>query len=165
MTDTTTSALDMAREHAVKSWRVFTDQRNLRAAFADWRTSTTPDGSPYLSVEVAGQGAAHALSRFSADYYLNLPHPGDVRPQFDVTAVGRTVLVWRYDGVWVELWHPDSPVDAPQPVQPVQPVQSATVHSMPVPVSAAPSGRRSFLRPSGRLPFTRNRTDKETTTS
>lgn len=163
MTDTSTpSALDMAREHAVKAWRLFTDNRNLRAPLAEWDTTTTPDGSPYLSVEVTGRGAAHALSRFAADYHITLPNPGDVRPQFDVTAVGRTVLVWRCLGVWVELWHSDSAPAAPGSPEPVL--------SGPKPAQAPAQGvvppmRRSFRRPSGRLPFTRRqRTDKESTT-
>lgn len=166
MTDTTTrSPVDLAREHAVKSWRTFTDTRNLRVPLADWQTSVTPDGSPCLSAEVAGSGAAHALSRFASDYQMNLPYPGDQRPQFDVMAVGRTVLVWRCLGVWVELWHPDS---APENVPVPEPVQAAPVLAQAVPTptpAVAEPVRRSFLRPSGRLPFTRKRTDKETTTT
>lgn len=149
MTDTTTdSALDRAREHAAKCWRLFTDNRNMSCRLARWETSSTPDGSVLVSAEVTGSGAAYALARFAADYHITLPNPGDVRPQFDIDAVGRTVLVWRCLGVWVELWHPDS---TPEPDAP----------------DTAPTARRSLLRPSGRLPFTRGKrtTDKETATS
>lgn len=149
MTHTTTdSALDRARDHADKCWRLFTDNRNMRTPLGRWETSSTPDGSVLVSAEVTGSGAAYALARFAADYHITLPNPGDVRPQFDIDAVGRTVLVWRCLGVWVELWHPDS---TPEPAVSVD----------------APTARRSLLRPSGRLPFTRGKRtpDKETATS
>lgn len=63
-----------------------------------------------------------------------------MRPQLDVSVPGRTSLVWRSGGVWVELWHPDT----------------ATPQS-PEPVVRA-SARRGRLRgPGGRLLFTRNK--------
>ena len=158
MTDTSThltDAVTAAKDHAQSFWRMFTTEKNLNTIVPDWRTGRTPDGSPRLSVEVVGQGAAYALRQFASDFYLPLPNAGDVRPQFDITQPGRTVLVWRYGGVWVELWHPDS-------------VATIPAHRVPAPsVPASPAAaRRSFLRsrPGGRLPFTRKRTDKETTT-
>jgi len=174
MTDTTTStpvadALIAAKVHAQNSWYVFTGEKNLKAIVPSWRVRDTPDGSPCLSSEVVGRGAANALSRFAREFYLKLPNPGDVRPQFDIHAQpGRTVLVWRYDGIWVELWHPDSVVDAPEAAQPVlsAPVPPAAAQTAPTAPPARAARRRSFLGPGGRLTFTRKQrtNDKETTT-
>lgn len=158
----TTEAVTTAAEHAARSWQLFTREKGYTATVTDWRTEHTPDGTPLLSARVTGRGAGYALGRFARDFYVVL-QPGDVRPQFDISQPGRTVLVWRYGGVWVELWHPET-VDAvvePVPAAPAPPV----VVSAPVASSAA---RRLFLlrRPSGRLPFTRkSRTTspKETT--
>jgi hypothetical protein len=156
MTDLVTAqALEAAREHAIKAWYLFTGNRGLKARIPDWRTSTAPDGSPVLSVEVAGPGAAHALNLFASQYYLILGHPGDLRPQFDITVPGRTVLVWRHTGVWVELWHPDTLPATPEPVQPAPEADTALI-------SAAT--HRPLLGPGGRLTFTR-RSKKETTTA
>ncbi|MGW2520512.1 hypothetical protein ACWC09_26555 [Streptomyces sp. NPDC001617] len=175
MTDTTTespasAALIAAKVHAQNSWYTFTGQKGYKALVPSWRVGDTDDGSPLLSSEVVGPGAAYALARFARDYYLNLPHPGDVRPQFDIDApAGRTVLAWRYDGVWVELWHSDGVTDVPEAPQPVHtapvPVQAAP--KAPTPVAPAGKPRRPLLGPGGRLVFTRNRRnlDKETSTS
>jgi hypothetical protein len=166
MTDTATaSALDRATDHAAKCWRLFTDNRNMRSRLGVWETSSTPDGSRLVSAEVTGSGAAYALARFAADYHINLPNPGDVRPQFDVTAVGRTVLVWRCLGVWVELWVSDAQTLTPTPA----PARTAAVEAAAeTPLLSGPT-RRPAPRPGlgARLPFARNRrtTDKETTRS
>jgi hypothetical protein len=144
-------ALEDARAHAIKSWYLFTDNRGLKARIPDWRTSTAPDGSPVLSVEVVGPDAAHALSLFAPQHHLILSTPGDLRPQFDITVPGRTVLVWRHAGVWVELWHPDTVPATPKPVQHAPEADTALV-------SAAT--RRPLLGPGGRLTFTRRK--KET---
>ena len=152
MTDTAPAqALEDVREHAIKAWSLFTENRGLTARIPDWRTHTAPDGGLCLSVEVTGPGAAHALALFASQYHLVLGHPGDLRPQFDITVTDRTVLVWRHDGVWVELWHP---VDVP--------ATPAAVQEPAVPDTAlvSASSRRSFLRPGGRLTFTRR--SKET---
>lgn len=138
------AALIAAKEHAQNSWYRFVRQRNFKAIVPSWRVGETEDGSPRLSTEVVGQGAAYALDQFARTYHLALK-PGDIRPQFDIDQPGRTVVVWRYGGVWVELWHPDSAAAAPVPVVPVQ--------GAPTP---SPSGLRALLRrPSGRLPYTR----------
>jgi len=154
MTDTTTTdLLNYAREHAAKSWQMFAREKGLTDTRPCWEETVTPDGSMLLSGRLVGQRPTWALSRFARDFYLTLK-PGDMRPQFDVTQSGRTVLVWRYDGVWVELWHPDSAAGPQTPAGPVQGPQVKApepVHSMPVP-------RRSLIgRASERLPFTRNR--------
>jgi hypothetical protein len=155
MTETAPAALlDDVREHAIKSWYRHTDQCGLKARVPDWRTSTAPDGQPLLSAEVVGPDAAHALRLFAPQHHLNLSTPGDLRPQYDITVPGRTVLVWRHAGVWVELWHPDTIPATPEPVQDAPEADTALV-------SAAT--RRPLLGPGGRLTFTRRK--KETTTA
>lgn len=143
------------QDHAARSWDLFTRTYNLDARVPDWRTGTTADGSPTVTVEVVGRHAADALSRFAGGFHLALRYPGDQRPRFDLDVPGRVVLVWRYAGVWVELWHPDT-VSAPH--KPVQAISRPAV--------AATSALRAILRPGGRLPYTRRaKTPKETTTS
>lgn len=149
-------ALDAAKEHATTSWYTFTRERNFTAIVPDWRTSTSPSGQPMLTCQVVGPGAANALHRFVADYHLHLANAGDVRQQFDYSQPGRTGAVWRYSGVWVELWVPDTAPTTPE----VSPAPAPAVSLSSVRAAA----RRSFLRPSGRLPFTRKNTTKETTT-
>lgn len=147
-----TDAVTAARTHAHDSWTFFTREKGYTATIPAWETSKTPDGSPLLSGRLVGRGAVWALRRFASAYHLRLPHAGDVRPQSDLTQPGRTVLVWRYGGVWVELWHPETAdaVVEPEPAAPAPPVV------VPAPVASS-AARRLFLlrRPSGRLPFTR----------
>jgi hypothetical protein len=100
---------------------------------------------------------------FARDFHVNLPFPGDLRPLFDVDATDRVVLVWRRDGVWVELWHPAGAVDTPEPV-PAVAEPPAAVQPAPKP-SNVPARRSLFGRPSGRLPFTRRSKTKENTTA
>lgn len=167
MTDTTLTALHAARLHADESWALFALQKAIPAdTKPEWQETAT-DGGVVLSGRVTGRRAVWALDRFARDFYLNLKNLGDVRPQFDITQPDRVVLVWRYGGVWVELWHPETAVDAPKAAEPV--------HDAPAPVQAAPEPKpkpaapvrspvRSLIsRASGRLPYTRNRR-KETTT-
>jgi len=169
MTETTIpTALGYARQHADKSWQLFARAKNVTDTRPVWVESVTPDGSLLLSGELTGRRAVWALARFARDFWLTLK-PGDLRPQFDITTPGRTVLVWRYDGVWVELWHPDSAVDATQGPEAVlsAPVPPQAVHASPAPAPAAPSDakpRRTLLGPGGRLTFTRKQrtTDKKT---
>ena len=144
-------ALQAAREHAVHSWSIAMATCGLSATLPNWTTSTAPDGAPVVSAEVAGPAAAYALSRFASEYHLNLPHPGDMRPQFDIEVTDRTVLVWRRDGVWVELWHPNTAAVVPEPAQ-----------TAPSPAQATPAAAvRAALRGLGdRLPTTRR--NKET---
>jgi hypothetical protein len=164
MTDTT-SSVDAAREHATKSWLMFTNGRNVASTAPEWEKSVAPDGSPFLSGRVSGRRAVWAIRTFAADFYLTLPHPGDVRPQFDIEVPDKVVLVWRRDGVWVELWHPAQADASPEPRQaapgPSTPVQGAPT---PAPPATPATFRRWLLtRPGGRLPYTRrNKTPKET---
>jgi len=167
MTDTTThQAADVtsARTHATDSWNLFTLQKGYKATVPDWQTRACPDGSVLLSGQVVGNGAEYALARFARDHYLVLGQYGDQRPQFDITQPGRTVLVWLYGGVWVELWHPETAVDTPKAAEPVHdapaPPVAVPAAPEPKPKPAAPvcSPVRSLIsRASGRLPYTRNR--------
>lgn len=145
----TPTAITEAKNHALKSWRQFMEIRGMNVHLPDWQTRTAPDGTPVLSVEVTGPGAGYALDLFSAHYHLTLPNPGDLRPQFDIDTPGRMVLVWRYAGVWVELWHPDTVPEQPP---------SVPDDADPVLVSTATG--RPLLGPGGRLTFRRHR--KET---
>ena len=172
MTDTLT-AVHAARLHADESWQLFALAKALPAdTIPEWEEITTENGV-LLSGQVTGQRAVWALDRFARDFHLRLAHLGDQRPQFDVTQPGRTVLVWRYGGVWVELWHPEAAVDAPEAAEPADsaPVTPVAVQAAPEPkpgpVPASRTERRSFLGPGGRLFFTRKQrttNDKETTT-
>jgi hypothetical protein len=153
MTDTTTDPLAVAREHAEESWQMFTRAQGLTGVRLDWKKVRLPEGGVLLSGRIVGPRTVWALERFASDFHLTVPYPGDMRPQADLTQPERTVLVWRYGGVWVELWHPESAPEAPKPAPP----------------SSIPADRRALLllRPSGRLPFTRKQrtTDKENATS
>ncbi|MEU8469532.1 hypothetical protein AB0F30_16685 [Streptomyces sp. NPDC029006] len=150
MPDTTTPQA-AAQEHAVHSWTIAMATRDFTATLTAWTTNIAPDGSPIVSAEVTGPGAEDALDRFASEYHVHLPHPGDLRPQFDIEATDRTVLVWRRDGVWVELWHPNPVPTRPGPAQ--------TVPDAVQPASA--SAVRAALRGLGdRLPTTRR--NKET---
>jgi hypothetical protein len=165
MTDTTTDLLAEARDHATQSWQLFAREKGLDATAPDWEESVTPDGSPLLSAWVPGRRAGWALKMFARDFHVNLPFPGDVRPQFDVTVSDRVVLVWRRDGVWVELWHPAGALETPEPVPAVS-APPAAVQTAPTPtVPPSPDRRSLFGRPSGRLPFTRRTKTKENTTA
>jgi hypothetical protein len=138
-----------AKDHAIKAWYLFTDHRNFKARVPGWRETKAPDGAPRLVAEVVGPGAAHALHLFASQYPLVLGGQGDQRPGFDYSTPGRVTCVWRWDGVWIELWHPEPVTAAPEPV--VAP--------------SRPSLRRTLTRPGGRLPFTRrSKTPKENTT-
>jgi len=108
-----------ARGHARAAWALFTNERNLHARLTDWQTSNTPDGTQQVSARVHGPGAEHALRRFTAEHYIVLGCPGDLRQAFDYTQAGRTVCVWRTGGVWVELWHSDQTEQA-TPTPPVR---------------------------------------------
>ncbi|WP_086732884.1 hypothetical protein [Streptomyces glaucescens] len=135
------TALIDAKFHTEKAWDLYTRERNLTAVVSDWQTGTAPDGRPTLTAEIVGPGAAHALSRFAAEYHLVIGEDGQ-RPQYDIDTPGRTVVVWRTGGVWVQLWHPDE--TANQPV--VEPVVVGR--------------QRLMSRASGRLPFTRRKTSE-----
>ena len=164
MTDTSIDPVDTAQAHADESWQMFAQEKGLTDTTVTWEKTQTPDGGMLLSGQLDGPRTVWALERFARDFHLTIPYAGDMRPQADLTQPGRTVLVWRYGGVWVELWHPEDAADAPEaPPVPSAPTQAAPEAPKPSPPPSIPAARRAFLllRPSGRLPFTRNRRTRE----
>lgn len=135
--------LTTAKAHAVDSWYRFTRDRGLATKVPDWRQTTAPDGAPRLTCEVVGPNAADDLHRFASKAYLPLGRDGDIAPTYDY-ADARVTVVWRCQGVWVELWVPDRrPAAVEAPV------------ARPGPATPGGDGKRLIPRPSGRLPFTR----------
>ncbi|MEU9849321.1 hypothetical protein [Streptomyces sp. NPDC047985] len=119
---------------AVRSWYQAVRDRYPSALVPDWRVGEAEDGAPRLTVQVIGREAQAALHHFASAYHLALADSGDLRPVFEYRD-NRVVCVWRSQGVWVEMWHPDlPPVTAPSP-------------------GLMPRRRRTF--PSARLPFPR----------
>lgn len=132
-----------------KNWRTATT--SWRASLAPWTTSRTSDGDLMVSAEVRGEDAPVALREFTHTHSMLLErrpdrHPEDLLPVLDVADPDRIACVWRTDGVWVQLWHPD--------IRPARRRPSRTVRR-----------RRLLAAAGGRLPFTRkSRTPvKETT--
>lgn len=134
------TVLAAVQEHAVRSWRVFTQERNLVARLHGWKAGTAPDGRPSLSAEVVGRGAERALHLFASQHHLTLAQPDDLRPVFDYSTPGRTSCVWRSSGVWVEFWHPDPMTSPTDPV-------SAPSARPAVPVLGRLGARLPFTRP------------------
>ncbi|MFJ1782452.1 hypothetical protein ACIOKA_37735 [Streptomyces anulatus] len=136
----------LAKARLIRDW--YDSGAGRQATLTDWVQSTTPDGSPMMSARLTGSHESHALALFGArqETYLALGSaPGDVLPSLDCSVPGRTGLVWRHDGVWTEVWHPNTPeVPTPHPGPPV----AATVPSRPVPMPP----RTVAVTPSGRLP-------------
>lgn len=163
MTDTThpTDPATTARTHATDTWNLFTAQHGYTATIPAWHIHTSPDGTLLLSGRVVGRGARTAVARFARDCHVLLAQYGDQRPQFNVSQPGRTALVWRYGGVWVELWHPDSEDTPATPAGDQEAPQAVPAGRAPVLLL-----RRLLSSPGGRLPFTRRArlSAKETTT-
>ncbi|WP_031182972.1 hypothetical protein [Streptomyces seoulensis] len=141
----------LAAKHAtIKAWRDSQSQRP--ETLTGWTITRAQDGLLHVSAQLSGPDPAAALTAFAARQasFLTIranPCGEDLLPVLDFTVPGRTAAVWRLDGVWVEVWHPDPAPTAHGPVQAVlRPV----------------SVRRPLGRPGARLPFTR-RSRKETT--
>ena len=134
-----TTAVDLSEaiSRAKATWNAFSAEMRGDAIAPSWRTGTAADGSPLLTAEVVGAQKVEALHRFASAYPLILRGEGDLRPTYEYRP-GRTVCVWRSDGVWVELWHPD-PADTP-----TAPVEAPAPRAVPKPGPA--------VSPSGRLP-------------
>lgn len=144
MTTTVLSPLaDTVREATVKRWRE--TEAGRREQLVDWQETRTQDGTLMLSARVDGPDPGGALHQFADRSLL----PGDQLPALDVMVPGREACVWRTDGVWVELWRPDTASAVPEPVPAPQPVQAAPKPSP-----------RSLL--GGRLPFARTRRQETT---
>ncbi|MFD7868022.1 hypothetical protein [Streptomyces sp. NPDC059783] len=127
--------LVLVKTIATRSWYETVRDRYPTALVPDWRAGRTETGEPVLTVQVIGQYAQEALHRFAADYPLTLGGPGDQRPGFEYRP-GRVVCVYRRNGVWIEMWHRDTP-------------------TLPAPTPAVMPKRLGGLFPSGRLPFRR----------
>ncbi|MFM9780406.1 hypothetical protein [Streptomyces scabiei] len=135
------AAVNAVKAQAVRSWLLFAEERGTKARLNDWTTSRGPDGSVVLTARVIGPEADRYLRLFTSEHPLILGRPGDQRPGFDYSVPGRVICVWRSEGVWVEIWHPD--------IDPTDPT--------PRPVPPRSGVRRLLQRPSARLPYTRNR--------
>lgn len=156
----TDPSLDDVRAYAGKAWQLFCRERNLNATLT-WSDDPGPANARMVSAQVCGQGAAHALQRFTADYHVVLGAPGDQRPQYDYTDPDRTACVWRKSGVWIELW-----VSAEQALErrTVPAPCAAREVVAETPLLSGPT-RRPEPRPGlgARLPFVRNRLQKKET--
>lgn len=136
----------LAKHRLIRDW--YDSGAGRQATLTNWVQSTAVDGAPMVSGRLAGPHPDDALAVFGArqETYLALrPAPGDVLPALDYSVPGRTGLVWRQDGVWTEVWHPNTPeTSTPRPGPPV----AATVPSRPMPMPP----RTVAVTPSGRLP-------------
>lgn len=151
MTDST----HLEQEAAQRAWANFrqgnsidTRGRDLDAFLGPWARTESKAG-PMLSARVLGPDAAVALAAFAVAGATTYAAQGARQiPHLDVGVPGRVACVWQSGGVWVELWHPD------------------TVTHLPSPAHPAPAPSQGLLAGlGGRLPFTRNRRTKETTTA
>ena len=135
------AAVNAVMAQAVRAWLLFAEERGTKATLDGWTAGRSLDGSPVLTARVVGPEADRYLRLFTTEHPLILGRPGDQRPGFDYSVPGRVTCVWRSEGVWVQIWHPDTEPTDPGP--------------RPEPPRAGV--RRLLKRPSGRLPFTRNR--------
>ncbi|MBD3550824.1 hypothetical protein [Streptomyces sp. SP18CM02] len=137
----------LAKARLIRDWHDSGAGRH--ADLTDWVQSTTPDGLPMMSARLDVLPPAGALAVFAARQEVTVAlrsGAGDVLPALDYSVPGRTGCVWREGGVWVEVWHSNSPeVTAPRPGPPV----AAAAPPRPVP---APPPRPPAVTPSGRLP-------------
>ncbi|NUS82720.1 MAG: hypothetical protein HOY75_08200 [Streptomyces sp.] len=134
--DCVTTLEQAATEHA---WQFFLKALTLAADLGPWQTSTTSVGE-LLSSRVAGPDAHQAVLKFAACGDVSGVAGAFQRAQLDYGQPGRIAAVWQSNGLWVELWCPDTPNMRPEPAQ--------------------AASARSFL--GGRLPFTRRRKENST---
>ncbi|THA22749.1 hypothetical protein E6R18_32910 [Streptomyces sp. A1277] len=152
MTTTTPRPVDagIAKAQTVKDWYDTHPGRARRVEkLTDWATIRLDDGSLLVSARVVGPDPGTALEEFGVRQEERLGHSvdpaaGDQPPTLDVSVPGRTACVWRVSGVWVEVWHPNTPTPPPGRSRPAQRVPR------PVP---APPRHPAVVTPSGRLPL------------
>ncbi|MFG2676987.1 hypothetical protein [Streptomyces sp. NPDC048445] len=143
----------LAKHRTLKHWNEAEHGRPARTEYlTGWDVSRTGNGSLLLSARVVGPDPGAALREFGAWQQMRLarwvdPAMGDQSPLLDFSVPGRTAFTWRMDGVWVEVWHPNTPAPVPGPVR------AAQTPSRPVP--APPVQRPTVSTPSGRLPLSR----------
>ena len=136
----------LAKHRLIRDW--YDSGAGRQATLTNWVQSTAVDGAPMVSGRLAGPHPDDALAVFGArqETYLALrPAPGDVLPALDYSVPGRTGLVWRQDGVWTEVWHPNTP-EPPTP-HPGPPTAAAILLR---PIPAPP--RTVAVTPSAPLP-------------
>ncbi|MFH8483667.1 hypothetical protein [Streptomyces sp. NPDC018055] len=111
----------LAKARLIRDWADSGAGRH--ADLTDWVQSTTPDGLPMMSARLSAPLCAEMWSTFAARQETAVAlrsGPGDVLPALDYSHPGRIGCVWREGGVWVEVWHPNTPeAPAPRPGPPV----------------------------------------------
>ncbi|MFF7476616.1 hypothetical protein [Streptomyces sp. NPDC008092] len=135
--DTVTAEKTATRE----AWTFTLKALNLTARLGNWEARTTDTGL-ILSAPVSGSDAVTAVRDFAATSHIAGVCGDFQRAQLDYQVPGRVAAVWQSNGVWLELWTPDTEPGPPAPVQTV------------------PKAFRRWR--AGRLPNTRRR--KENTT-
>ena len=141
-----TPAAETVKHALLKRWQ--DTETGRQETLVDWQATHAADGTLMLSARIDGPNPGRALHQFAdrqSQFLANRPEPGDRLPVLDVSAEGREACVWRTQGVWVEIWCPDTATT----------VQDAP-GSVPAPASPVPGpSPRGLL--GGRLPFARNR--------
>lgn len=111
----------LAKARLIRDWADSGAGRH--ADLTDWVQSTTPDGHQMVSARLSAPLCAEMWSTFAARQEVTVAlrsGVGDVLPALDYSVPGRTGCVWREGGVWVEVWHPNTPeASAPRPGPPV----------------------------------------------
>lgn len=137
----------LAKARLTRDW--YDSGAGRHADLTDWVQSTTPDGLPMMSARLSAPLCAEMWSTFAARQEVEVARrsgAGDVLPALDCSVPGRTGCVWREGGVWVEVWHSNTPeASASRPGPPV----ASTVLLRPVP---APPPRPPAVTPSAPLP-------------
>ncbi|MFE3381353.1 hypothetical protein [Streptomyces anulatus] len=144
--ETLTADTALAKHRLIRDW--YNSEAGHHAAPVDWVQSTTPDGVPMMSARLSAPLPAGVWSAFAARQEVAVAQrsdAGDVLPALDYSVPDRTACVWREGGVWVEVWHPNTP-QAPTP-RPGPPT-AATTFLRPIP---APP-RTVAVTPSAPLP-------------
>ncbi|MFC8339221.1 hypothetical protein ACFUJX_19730 [Streptomyces rubiginosohelvolus] len=145
--ETLTADIALAKARLIRDWHDSGAGRH--AALTDWVQSTTPGGAPMVSARLDGPLCADMWAVFAARQEVTVAQRsgvGDVLPALDYSVPDRTGCVWREGGVWVEVWHPNTPeAPAPRPGSPV----AVTAPPRPVP---APPPRPPAVTPSALLP-------------
>ena len=159
----TASTVSLEQQAAHRAWILFrsTAQGSLLDAHLDgWQESGSPVGV-LLSARVDGADASRAVVKFAEFEPTDRSETlgPSTCPQLDYTLPGRVACVWQSNGVWMELWAPDTVPASDTPAE-------AAPNPITAPSPPARSPWRVLSRPSGRLPYTRRtKTPKETPTA
>ncbi|MFJ6238954.1 hypothetical protein ACIQH0_33285 [Streptomyces griseus] len=100
----------LAKARLIRDW--YDSGAGRHADLTDWVQSTTPDGVPMMSARPDVLPPAGTLTTFAARQEVTVAlrsGAGDVLPALDYSVPDRTGCVWREGGVWVEVWHPNTP--------------------------------------------------------